>query len=118
MLGLTLSGGSHWGMGDGTGDVVPTRRGDAICSGTEVGGMAGGWQMLVRRATKSRRAWVWVSISGARGERGDGCCSAMAMLCRLVMMVFVVELAGIWTLDGNQVSLSQMRTALVSQIHI
>jgi hypothetical protein len=52
------------------------------------------------------------------GDAGAGFFRACTMSWRLFMMMSVEELGGIVTLVGNQVMVSQIRSALVSQIQM
>jgi hypothetical protein len=78
----------------------------------------GGWATLVRSLVISQRALLWVSVSGASGDCGDGLDKALTISLRQATMVAVEELSGSLTLVGYQVTVSQIRTSLDSQIQI
>lgn len=83
-----------------------------------VGTSGGGWLTLVRSWVMSRRTLLWVSVSGASGDCGDGCWRATTISLRQAIIVAVEELSGMVTLVGYHVTVSQMRIARVSQIQI
>jgi hypothetical protein len=84
---------------------------------TVVAGCGGG-ATLVRSLMISRRALLWVSVSGASGDCGDGLDNAPTISLRHAAVVVVEELLGSLTLVGYQVTVSQIRTSLDSQIQI
>jgi hypothetical protein len=63
-------------------------------------------------------AWVCVSIMGARGEPGARCLRVCTVSCRLLIIMSVDELAEMVALEGNQVTVSQIRSARVSHTQI
>jgi hypothetical protein len=76
---------------------------------------AGGWATLVRSWVILQRALVWVPVSGASGDVGDGG-RATTISLRHATMVEVEELSGRLTLVGYHVTVLQMCTACDSQI--
>jgi hypothetical protein len=64
---------------------------------------------------KERRAAALLLVSGARGEPGEGCWSACRMSWAPAMMASTDEARGMVTFVGNHSSVSEVRSARVSQ---
>jgi hypothetical protein len=116
----TLSGGVFAETGSAGANC--TLRGAAAVGGVEsaIGSDAtGAWCWVGRepsRVTRSWRACVWVLVRGASGDFGAGFFKACRMSWRQFRMTSVEELLGSLTLVGNQVKVSIIRIARVSQI--
>jgi hypothetical protein len=68
--------------------------------------------MDVRSLVSSIRALVWVSVQGTMGDTGVGFLGVLTISCWLFMIMLVKEPG------GYQVTVSQICSILVSQIHM
>ncbi len=62
----------------------------------------------VIRVVSCRRLWTWLSVSGAKGEPGDGLFKACRMSRMQARMRSLEEASGIVTFLGNHEMVSQI----------
>ena len=80
-------------------------------------GFGDGDTMALRRSVRRIKASWWLVGSGAKGDAGDGWCSAWTMAATpAARMRSVDEATGSECLVGSNVSVSQMREARDAQI--
>eukprot|EP00980_Cylindrotheca_fusiformis_P012923 scaffold3231_cov111-Cylindrotheca_fusiformis.AAC.1 len=87
-------------------------------AGSSTGALLSFCIIVVMSSTNACSADLFASVSGAKGERGEGFLRALAMSIRAAKMRSLEELSGIWTLVGNQETVSQVRIARVSKIQM
>ena len=90
--------------------------GEGVCDGARTKGSSGTGEVVspVRREVSCLSAATWLSVSGARGEPGDGFFSASRISWIPAKTRSEDEASGILTFVGNQEMVSQMRSARVS----
>jgi len=74
--------------------------------------------MLVRISVMVYSCWVWLDWRDTMGVSVAGLASAFFMSIRLARMRSSVEAIGVLILVGNQCTVSQVRTDLVSCIQL
>ena len=111
--GTTLNGASVGSEECGTVGGAVNKGSDDVLG---VGGVCG-LATVVRMLVSCSKASWWLSVKGARGEPGDGCCRACTMSCKPARMRSLDEASGIVTLVGNHSKVSHMCVARVSHSH-
>ena len=88
-----------------------------VVSSLVVVGLSGGWPRLVSVVERVFRASDSLSVNGISGEFDDGVFGALMISRAAAMMMSAVDAVGMGMVVGNHVTVSQMRSARVSQIH-